>query len=100
MFQGLLTEKSGIIKECVNLGWENVDICKILNEKTGKKIFIENDANAAAGGEYLFGIMKNNLNSVFLTLGTGVGGGIILNGKLHRGKNGVGSRNRTHDNRR
>ena len=86
---GLVDDKSGIIKECVNLGWRNVDICKILNEKTGKKIFIENDANAAAGGEYLFGIMKNNLNSIFLTLGTGVGGGIILNGKLHRGKNGA-----------
>jgi glucokinase len=85
---GLVDYNSGIIKECVNLGWENIDICKILKEKTGKKILIENDANAAAGGEYLFGIMKNNLNSVFLTLGTGVGGGIILNGKLHRGKNG------------
>lgn len=85
---GMVDYKSGIIKECVNIGWENVDICKVLKEKTGKTIFIENDANAAAGGEYLFGIMKNNLNSVFLTLGTGVGGGIILNGKLHRGKNG------------
>jgi len=85
---GLVDYNSGIIKECVNLGWENIDLCKILKEKTGKKILIENDANAAAGGEYLFGIMKNNLNSVFFTLGTGVGGGIILNGKLHRGKNG------------
>jgi len=85
---GLVDYNNGIVKECVNLGWENVDICKQLKEKTGKEIFIENDANAAAGGEYLFGIMKNNLNSVFLTLGTGVGGGIILNGKLHRGKNG------------
>ncbi|GCD08615.1 ROK family protein [Clostridium tagluense] len=86
---GLVDYKSGIIKECVNLGWKNVDICKILKEKTGKRIFIENDANAAAGGEYLFGTMKNHLNSVFLTLGTGVGGGIILNGKLYRGKNGA-----------
>lgn len=85
---GLIDYKSGIIVECVNLGWENVDICKILKEKTGKKIYIENDANAAAGGEYLFGIMKDNSNSFFLTLGTGVGGGIILNGKVHRGKNG------------
>lgn len=85
---GLVDYNSGIIKECVNLGWQNIDICKMLKEKTGKEIFIENDANAAAGGEYLFGIMKDNLNSIFLTLGTGVGGGIILNGKLHRGKNG------------
>jgi len=85
---GLVDYNSGIIKECVNLGWKDVDICKTLHEKTGKRILIENDANAAAGGEYLFGVMKNNSNSVFLTLGTGVGGGIILNGKLHRGKNG------------
>ncbi|MBZ9685129.1 ROK family protein [Clostridium estertheticum] len=86
---GLVEYNSGIIKQCVNLGWENVDICKILKEKTGKRILIENDANAAAGGEYLFGTMKNHFNSVFLTLGTGVGGGIILNGKLYRGKNGA-----------
>lgn len=85
---GLVDYNSGVIKECVNLGWKDIDICKILEEKTGKKILIENDANAAAGGEFLFGIMKNNVNSVFLTLGTGIGGGIILNGKLHRGKNG------------
>ncbi|WP_291633775.1 ROK family protein [Clostridium sp.] len=85
---GVIDYDSGIIKASVNLGWKNVDINKILKEKTGKKILIDNDANAAAGGEYLFGIMKNKLNSVFLTLGTGVGGGIILNGKLHRGKNG------------
>ena len=85
---GLVDYNSGIIKECVNLGWENIDICKMLKEKTGKQILIENDANAAAGGEYLFGIMKNKLNSVFVTLGTGIGGGVIINGKLHRGKNG------------
>ncbi|MBU3188666.1 ROK family protein [Clostridium bowmanii] len=88
---GLVDYKSGLIKECVNLGWGNVDICTILKEKTGKKIFIDNDANAAAGAEFLFGTMKNHLNSVFLTLGTGVGGGIILNGKLHRGINGSGA---------
>ena len=85
---GLVDYKSGLIKECVNLAWENVDICTTLKEKTGKRIFIDNDANAAAGAEFLFGTMKNHLNSVFLTLGTGVGGGIILNGKLHRGING------------
>ncbi|MGH4138554.1 ROK family protein [Clostridium sp.] len=85
---GLVDYKSGLIIKCVNLGWENIDICTILKEKTGKKILIDNDANAAAGGEFLFGTMKNHLNSVFITLGTGVGGGIILNGKLHRGING------------
>ncbi len=88
---GLVDCNSGIIKQCVNIGWENVDICQILKEKIGKNIFVENDANAAAGGEYLYGIMKNNSNSIFLTLGTGIGGGIILDGKLHRGKNGCGA---------
>lgn len=54
-----------------------------------KKVFVENDANAAAWAEYRVGSSKGCLNSVMLTLGTGVGGGIILNGKLFKGKSGA-----------
>lgn len=53
-----------------------------------KKVYLENDANAAAWAEYIIGSSKGCENSVMLTLGTGVGGGIILNGKLYKGKSG------------
>ncbi len=54
-----------------------------------KPVFVENDANCAAWAEYKIGASKNCPNSVMLTLGTGVGGGIIINGKLLKGKNGA-----------
>ena len=54
-----------------------------------KPVFVENDANCAAWAEYKIGASKNCQNSVMLTLGTGVGGGIIVNGKLLKGKNGA-----------
>lgn len=58
-------------------------------ELSTKPVFVENDANCAAWAEYRIGASKNCLNSVMLTLGTGVGGGIIINGKLLKGKNGA-----------
>lgn len=53
-----------------------------------KKVFIENDANSASWAEYKIGASKNCLNSIMITLGTGVGGGIIINGQLLKGKSG------------
>jgi len=58
-------------------------------ELSKKPVFVENDANCAAWAEYKIGASKNCPNSVMLTLGTGVGGGIIINGKLLKGKNGA-----------
>ena len=57
-------------------------------ELSDKKVYLENDANAAAWAEHIIGSSKGCANSVMLTLGTGVGGGIILNGKLYKGKSG------------
>lgn len=56
---------------------------------SNKKVFLENDANAAAWAEHVIGASKNCSNSIMLTLGTGVGGGIILNNKLFKGKSGA-----------
>lgn len=91
---GLVNYDNGIVEQCVNLYWENIPLREeIINEINRKdiynsnlKILIENDANAAAAGEYLFGSMKNSENSMLITLGTGIGGGLIIDGKLFRGR--------------
>ena len=54
----------------------------MMEERLGKKVYIENDANAAAYGEFLAGSAKGATNAIAVTLGTGVGGGIIINGKI------------------
>ena len=63
----------------------------MMEERLGKKVIIENDANAAALGEYLAGSAKGSKNAVAITLGTGVGGGIIINGKIYSGSNFAGA---------
>lgn len=79
----------GRIERCVNLGWENVYVGKILSEKLGLPVIAANDANVAALGEMWKGGGKGYQNLVMITLGTGVGGGIILNGKIVPGVNGA-----------
>jgi glucokinase len=64
-------------------------IAEVLKCKLGLPCFLENDANAAAVGENWLGASKGFQDSIFITLGTGVGGGIIIEGRLHRGKNGT-----------
>lgn len=65
-------------------GYSSIEFDKLSN----KKVFVENDANAAAWAEHILGVSKGMPNSVMITLGTGVGGGIILNDKLFKGKSG------------
>ena len=66
-------------------GYSNIDFSKLSN----KKVFLENDANAAAWAEYKSGAAKGHQNTIIITLGTGVGSGIIVNGKLMKGQNGA-----------
>lgn len=80
---------NGIVILAPNLQWHNVPIKVMLEEKLGKKVVIDNDANAAALGEFWSGAGKDIDNVVCYTLGTGVGGGIIINGKIYRGFSGV-----------
>ncbi len=78
----------GIIIYAATLPFLNYPIAEKLSEKTGiKKIYVENDANAAAKGEATFGAAKGYKNSVLVTLGTGVGGGVIIDGKVYTGFN-------------
>ena len=83
-------DNNGIILNCVNLGWKNKNIEKELKDISGFNVYVLNDANAAALGELWKGNHDYNKTAVFVTLGTGVGGGIIINGKILSGKHGLG----------
>jgi len=85
---GPLDIKRGIINFAPNLpGWRDVPLRKILEDEFNMKVVLENDANAAAWGERCFGIGRGVDNLVCFTLGTGIGGGIIIDGKIYHGNN-------------
>ncbi|KUK35099.1 MAG: Glucokinase, ROK family, partial [Caldanaerobacter subterraneus] len=85
---GPLDAKRGVVISPPNLpGWDNVPIVDILSHKLGVKVKLENDANAAAIGEHLFGAGKGIDNFVYITVSTGIGGGVIIEGKLYSGEN-------------
>ncbi len=88
---GVADRKTGNVVECVNLGWRNVPLGKTLEKEFNKPIYIDNDASVAALAEYENGALKGTQNSILITLGTGVGGGFIINGKLYGGTNNIGS---------
>ncbi len=83
---GPLNSKKGIIMSPPNLpGWDDVHIVEILQNKFNRPAFLKNDADACAIAEWLWGSAKNYNNAVFLTFGTGMGAGLILNGKPYSG---------------
>ncbi|MEA2088026.1 MAG: ROK family protein [Candidatus Caldatribacteriota bacterium] len=85
---GPLDVKRGIINFAPNLpGWRDVPLKKILEDEFNMKVVLENDANSAAWGERCFGAGQGVNNLVCFTLGTGIGGGIIINGKIYHGNN-------------
>jgi len=88
---GIANSKTGIIEYSNNLGFNNTPMVKYIQETIKKPVFIENDANAAAYGEYVAGAAKGSKNAVCITLGTGVGGGIIIDGKIYSGSNFAGA---------
>lgn len=88
---GIANSSTGIIEYSNNLGFENTPMAKLIQKHIDKPVFIENDANAAAYGEYVAGAAKGAKNAVCITLGTGVGGGIIIDGKIYAGSNFAGA---------
>ena len=74
-----------------NLGWKNLPVARILSDKLSLPCKIDNDANAAMLGEIQFGQEKAYRNAILLTLGTGIGGGIFVNGQLYVGNEGKGA---------
>lgn len=87
---GIANSSTGIIEYSNNLGFRNTPMVEYIRETIDKPIFIENDANAAAYGEYVAGAAKGAKNAVCITLGTGVGSGIIVDGKIYSGSNFAG----------
>lgn len=87
---GVVSPKKGIVENPPNFpGWDKINLGKILHKEFKYNIHVENDANAAAIGEMMFGAGKKVDSFIMVTLGTGVGGGIIFKGKLFRGEYGA-----------
>ena len=82
---GICSGEKGPVLFAPNIFWRNIDLACILEEETGLPVFLANDADCAALGEYHFGAGKNFLSMLMLTLGTGVGGAIVSEGKLFKG---------------
>lgn len=85
------TVDGGVVRYSNNLNWHNFAMADYLQDKTGLPVRLANDANAAALGEALAGCAKGAESAVIVTLGTGVGGGVVLNGKLLTGYTGAAS---------
>ncbi|MCM8797636.1 MAG: ROK family protein [Candidatus Omnitrophica bacterium] len=85
---GPVDHKSGVVHFFPNIpGWKEVKLRDILQRKVGLPVTLDNDAKAMALAEYTLGRAKNASNALCITLGTGVGGGIIIGKKIYRGKN-------------
>jgi glucokinase len=86
-----IDHEKGLAVAAVNLPIENLPIRDIVLERTGLATFVDNDANVAALAEHLFGAARGARNAVMLTIGTGIGGGLILGGEIYRGSTGAGA---------
>lgn len=85
---GPLDSSRGIVMSPPNLaGWDNIEICRYFEERTKIKCYLQNDANACAVAEWKYGAGRGYNDMAFLTFGTGLGAGLILGGRLHRGAN-------------
>lgn len=88
---GIADQKTGEIIFCTNLGWHHVPFRQIFQRVLDKPVYIDNDATVAGLAEAVAGVSAGADSSVFITLGTGVGGGIVLKGKVWSGFHGTGS---------
>lgn len=88
---GTCNPETGLVEYSNNLKWENVPLQKTIAEALNIPAYIENDANAAALGEYYSGAARDAKSAIVITLGTGLGAGIIINGKLFSGSNYAGA---------
>jgi len=83
---GPLSSKKGLILSPPNLpGWDNIPMVELTEKRFGRKTLLQNDANACAVAEWKYGAGKGYENVIFLTFGTGMGAGLILNGRLYSG---------------
>ncbi|MGI6112508.1 MAG: ROK family protein [Mahellales bacterium] len=88
---GVCDNQKGTIVFANNLGWVNVPISSELKKYIDKPVYMDNDANVAGLAEYMFGAGRGYNSSITLTIGTGLGGGIVMDGKIYPGSHGVGA---------
>ena len=86
---GPLDTKSGVVLLTPNLGWVNLPLRQIIHDRLGLTASLDNDANCAVLGEWWVGAARGTKNAIGLTIGTGIGGGIILDGRLYHGASDV-----------
>jgi glucokinase len=87
---GPLNPWTGVVTSASNLpGWRNVPVTTLMSDRLGVQVFLEHDAKAGAIAEHRLGAGRGAQNMVLVTLGTGIGGGLVLDGKLYRGTSGA-----------
>ncbi len=86
---GMVDVEMGSLVFSPNLQWRDVPLRQLFSERVGLTVWIDNDANAAALGEHLFGVARHERHFLFIVAGVGVGGGLFLNGELYRGAHGM-----------
>jgi len=87
---GIIDMETGMLRKSANLpGWSDYPVRAEIERRLGARVFLENDANVAALGEKWLGAARDVPNMAIVTLGTGIGGGIVLNGKIWHGMNGM-----------
>jgi glucokinase len=86
-----IDQRRGVAVSAVNLPLSNLPIRDLVSERVGLPVFVDNDANVAALAEHLYGAAKGKPNTVMITVGTGIGGGLVLDGELFRGSTGAGA---------
>lgn len=85
-----IANPAGVIIKCTNMNWHYIPFAELVHRRLDVPVFIDNDANVAALAESVAGISKGTSSSVFITIGTGIGSGIILNGRIWNGAHGIG----------
>jgi len=85
---GDIDQDRGIVRFSPNLFWKNVPLVRLIKKKFNLKVVLDNDANAAAWGTYILETKRKVKNLLCITLGTGVGGGLIINGRIYHGASG------------
>jgi glucokinase len=86
-----IDHEQGVAVSAVNLPLSDLPIRDLISERVGLPVFVDNDGNVAALAEYLYGAAQGKPNTVMLTVGTGIGGGLVLNGEVYRGATGAGA---------
>ena len=87
---GIASSETGEIIKCTNMGWNHVPFREVFRRYLDKPVCIDNDANVAALAESVAGVSAGTSSSVFITIGTGIGSGIIINGQIWKGAHGIG----------